>query len=152
MAIAYRDPRELAAFHRKILSKNEHCMTQVRFLALYDDETEEPFDVPSVRSSQWRIIARQVELYPRRLKRTGSPGTKLTLGYYAVRSTNKLKLEKPLPWVSWVRIPPSPFHGSRKAKGLRAILDLAPQIAPQTKSPCLRLATLPQDRRNGCGW
>ena len=46
-----------------------------------------------------RIIARerQVELYPRRLKRTGSPGTKLTLSYYAVRnSTNKLKLEKPL--------------------------------------------------------
>src|SRR6516165_3785453 len=41
---------------------------------------------------------------------------------------------------------------SRKAKGLRAILDVAPQIAPQTKSPCLRLATLPQDRRNGCGW
>ena len=73
-----RDPRELAAFHRKILSKNEHCMTQVRFLALYDDGTEEPFEVPQY------IFAL---------------GTRKTVAR-----------------VSWVRIPPSPFHGQGKPR------------------------------------
>ena len=54
-------------------------MSDVRFIALYEDGSEEPFDVPqhTLRNGDWivRIIARerQVELCPRRLKRNRKP-------------------------------------------------------------------------------